>query len=353
MPWLSWIVSNVLLASLLALAAWFMQRWLRRYAIAHILWILVLVKLLTPPLVSVPLQATSGNTACENGTCSCGPHVQTTVRALMPWILLAVWTPGAVATSWTAWRRWTRFRHLLTPAVPAPSEWQELAGRLSEKLSLRHPPEILTVPGQLPPLVIPGWQRPRLLLPMALLGQLTGTQRTVLVLHELIHLKRHDHLVRLLELAVRVLYWWLPVVSVVIRQLRTCEEACCDAAVVACQPDARREYGRLLLDVLDFVATPPRAIEQATAMNTAQDLERRLRGILDTSPRTPRRWPVGALVVGLAGTILPCELHYDWVRALTPAATSAAQEPARSPTPAPTDDREDPSPFRRSECCPT
>ena len=75
MPWLSCIVSNVLLASLLALAAWFMQRWLRRHAIAHVLWILVLVKLVTPPLVSVRLQETPGNTACQNGTCSCGPHV--------------------------------------------------------------------------------------------------------------------------------------------------------------------------------------------------------------------------------------------------------------------------------------
>ena len=45
MSWLSCVVSNVLLALLLALAAWFMQRWLRRHAIAHVLWVLVLVKL--------------------------------------------------------------------------------------------------------------------------------------------------------------------------------------------------------------------------------------------------------------------------------------------------------------------
>src|SRR5260370_37146209 len=103
MAWLSCIVSNVLLASLLALAAWFLQRWLRRPAIAHLLWVLVLVKLVTPPLVSVSLQETPGNTACLNGTCSCGPHVQTTARATFLWILLLVWSIGAAATSWTAW----------------------------------------------------------------------------------------------------------------------------------------------------------------------------------------------------------------------------------------------------------
>src|SRR4051794_32499749 len=127
MPWLSWIVSNVLLASLLALAAWIVQRWLRRPAIAHLLWVLVLVKLVTPPLVSVSLQEPPANSACLNGTCSCGPHVQSTALTPLPWVLLAAWSAGAAATGWIAWRRWNRFRSLLAHAVPAPPEWQALA----------------------------------------------------------------------------------------------------------------------------------------------------------------------------------------------------------------------------------
>ena len=67
MPWLAWVVSNVLLALLLALAAWFVQRWLRRPAVAHVLWVLVLVKLVTPPLVSVPLGQSPGTMACTLG----------------------------------------------------------------------------------------------------------------------------------------------------------------------------------------------------------------------------------------------------------------------------------------------
>src|SRR5262249_44959001 len=203
-----------------ALAAWVMQRWLRRYAIAHILWILVLVKLVTPPLVSVPLQETPDNSACLNGTCRCGIHGPSTARAALTWILLASWSVGAAATGWTAWCRWQRFRHLLAHAVPAPPECQSLAAALSAELSLRRPPEVLAVPGLLPPLVLPGRHRPRLLLPMDLMDQFSDTQRTVLVLHELIHIKRRDHLVRLLELVVRVVYWWLPVVSLISRQMR-------------------------------------------------------------------------------------------------------------------------------------
>jgi beta-lactamase regulating signal transducer with metallopeptidase domain len=352
MPWLSWVVSNVLLALLLALAAWFVQRWLRWPGIAHTLWVLVLVKLVTPPLVSVPLQQSPLPPACQNGTCRCGTHVQTAAPDTLPRILLAAWLTGAAATALTAWRRWARLRHLVAHADPAPAEWQALAARLAAGLSLRRPPEVLAVPGRLPPLVVPGWRRPRMLLPAALMGRLNRRQRTVLMLHELIHVKRRDHLVRLLELAVRVAYWWLPVVGLVSRHLRTCEEACCDAAVVARQPQARRDYARLLLDVLDFVAPLPRAVAHATAMNSAHDLERRLRAILGTGPGTPRGWPVGVLAVGLACAVVPCELQYDWVRGLAPAATSAGQEPAADPTPVPDGDRKS-FPSKDLCCCPS
>ncbi|MEX2187112.1 MAG: M56 family metallopeptidase [Pirellulales bacterium] len=51
---LSTAASNALVASLLAVPAWAASRWLKP-TIAHAMWLLVLAKLLTPPLVDVPL----------------------------------------------------------------------------------------------------------------------------------------------------------------------------------------------------------------------------------------------------------------------------------------------------------
>ena len=336
MLWLSWIVSNVVLGSLLALTAWFVQRWLRRPAVARILWVLALVKLVTPPLASVPLRDSLGTMACALGACRCGQHAltQTIVRDTLPWVLLAAWSAGAFATGWIAWCRWAQFRRLLAHAQAAPPEWQSLAARLASELSIRRPPEILAVPGRLPPLVVPGRRRPRLLLPMDLTGQLSASQREALLLHELVHIQRGDHLVRLLELTVGVAFWWLPIVGLIGRQLRACEEMCCDAAVVTHMPQARRDYARLLLDVLDFANPLPRqAVPQATAMSAAHDLEQRLRAILDDTPRTRRTWPIVALAakafaVCLAFAILPCGWRYDFVALPAPAATSAEREPA-------------------------
>jgi beta-lactamase regulating signal transducer with metallopeptidase domain len=354
MPWLSIVVSNVLLALLLALAAWFTQRCCRRHAIARILWILALIKLVTPPLVSVPLRAIPGITACTLGTCACGPHAQTPsiVRDTLPWVLLAAWSAGAGATGWTAWRRWSRFRRLLAHASPVPPEWQALATRLGSELSIRRPPVVLAVPGRLPPLVIPGRHRPLMLLPMALMGRLSASQRVALLLHELVHIKRGDHLVRMLELTVRVAYWWLPIAGPIGRQLRACEEACCDAAVVAHLPEGRRDYAELLLDVVDFVSPlRAQAAPQGTAMSTAEDLEQRLRTILDPTKRTQRMWPVGAFALVLACAILPCELHYGVVGRPTPMAASADLEPDAGDMPSPSGVREDK--WSRLDCCPS
>src|SRR5712692_7486203 len=46
-------VSNAVVASLLALLAAGISRWYRRPALAHSLWLLVLLKLVTPPIIPV------------------------------------------------------------------------------------------------------------------------------------------------------------------------------------------------------------------------------------------------------------------------------------------------------------
>src|SRR5213592_4147988 len=56
---MSWLLivalKNAILALPLAALALVVGRWCRRPALAHVLWAIVLVKLLTPPLVDVPV----------------------------------------------------------------------------------------------------------------------------------------------------------------------------------------------------------------------------------------------------------------------------------------------------------
>ena len=132
----------------------------------------------------------------------------------------------------------------------------------------------------------------RLLLPADLWPDLDEGQRAALLAHELAHLKRKDHWVRWLDLAVAGLYWWHPVVWWARRGLREAEEQCCDAWAVWALPRGSTIYARALMAVLDFVSNASTAGVAAAAAVAAigsrghvSCLKRRMRMIAEA--RTP------------------------------------------------------------------
>jgi beta-lactamase regulating signal transducer with metallopeptidase domain len=193
-------------------------------------------------------------------------------------------------------------------ATPAPGEWSDRVSELSAELGLRRSPAVLAIPGNLPPMVLVG---PRLVLPVDLLDRLTDAQRDTLLVHELTHLKRGDHWVRVLETVVSVGYWWLPVVGWIGRRMRASEEACCDAAVIARRPEHRRAYARLLLDVLDFADPLPRSALPVTAVSVVKDMERRLTAILAGPVTSRRSGRIGMALVLAAVVVLPVGVRFD------------------------------------------
>jgi hypothetical protein len=129
---------------------------------------------------------------------------------------------------------------------------------------------------------------PRLLFPVQLLERLTPEQRAGLLTHELAHLRRRDHWVRIVEFLVLGLYWWCPLVWWACAELREAEEECCDAWVVWALPGGSRAYALALVVTVDFLAAaPPDLPLLASGIGHVQRLKRRLTMILGgTTPRT-------------------------------------------------------------------
>ena len=163
------------------------------------------------------------------------------------------------------------------------------------------------VHGRLPPLIWALGKRPVVLLPEALWEQLTPQQRTALLAHEIAHLKRRDHCLRWLELAVLALYWWRPVAWWASRELGRAAERCCDAWVLWALPDLATAYGTALLDTIDFLAGPRAAPPPAApGFGHVRHLKVRLEAIASGCP-SPRLSPGvrrGAVLAALF--VLPC-----------------------------------------------
>src|SRR5262249_53249406 len=135
---------------------------------------------------------------------------------------------------------------------------------------------------------------------------LTAAQQDTLLVHELAHLCRRDHWVRLLEVVVLGLYWWHPVVWYARRELREAEEQCCDAWVVWALPGARRCYATAVVETLDFLSDVPSPEPLlASGIGQVSDLKRRLTMIMRGSPQRALSWGGWLAVFGAGVFLLP------------------------------------------------
>ena len=343
---------NALTALAIApLAAWVGWRG-RRPALAHGLWLLVLLKLVCPPLytwsvawpalskaatstpepLTSPLVDSSTATATEteevvvvyefvavedevpNEALALKTRVEpprvavATESRFLPWrpALAGFWVLGTAAWTVVTLGRVRRFRRLLEEARPADSALQATTDALARRLGLAKGPLVGLLPGSLSPFVWSLGGPPRLLLPTRLWDALDDEQRGTLLTHELAHLKRRDHWVRGLELLATGLFWWHPVVYWARRGLREAEEQCCDAWVVWAWPKAAKAYATALLETVDFLAESPVALPvAASGLGHVEQLKRRLTMIL--SGLTPHRLTFAGRIalIGLAAALLP------------------------------------------------
>ena len=370
-------LNNALMALVLAIAAAAATMRKSHPVLTHTLWLLVFVKLLTPPLIAVPVPVLfdrldslivrtdpgeaaepvltnpdaaepsdqsggwvdgrddSGAFEPDPGTRSVpDPAFASSPENALPLVMsgldensatsrstaaagtsgvrgvvIAVWLAGSIAWLGLSLALVWRVCRLLAFARPAPSELTEEARRLARRLKMARYPEVLIVSGRISPMVWPIGRRARILLPADLLGRLTRQERSTVLVHELAHVKRRDHWVRVVELVCTVLYWWHPVVWWARSQLRRAEEECCDAWVVKTLPDSAQTYAAALLKAVVLFSQlsrhRPNPHPIGSGVTTTRLLERRLTMIYrqGTPLHLGRAWRV--FLVFFAVLVLP------------------------------------------------
>ena len=353
-------LGNLAIAIPMAAVAWWSGRF-GRPALTHALWVLVLLKLATPPLGHVPFDF--GPTAEPAPIVAApvlpadalpivelpeifrrpirsAPALPVEVAAPIDWIRLLVttacgiWLAGSVVVLGWALVRLVRFGRLLRLATPASDAIVVEATRLAEALGVSCP-RILLLPGAISPLLWVGW-RAYLIVPADLLDRLDGQQRAALLLHELAHWRRGDHWVRRLETVVLALYWWCPLAWWAKSQLQQAEEECCDAWVVATAPESVRAYALALVETVDFLSGDSPALPPlASGLGPFTSLRRRLTMIF----RNPM--PRMLTAPGLCGLGLVAALCLSW--SPMPASVLAQDSPrqGRKPAPPPEADPQD------------
>jgi len=108
---------------------------------------------------------------------------------------------------------------------------QQLFERLRQQVSAGAPARLLMSARAQAPMVI-GLIKPIILLPAAIMTQLTAEQVETILLHELVHIRRHDYLVNMLQSLVETVLFFNPFVWLISAICRREREHSCDDAVV-------------------------------------------------------------------------------------------------------------------------
>ena len=194
------------------------------------------------------------------------------LHPLVPWTV-PVWCIGVALLSFKAFAGWRRARTLVRrPSHEAPDSWQEAVLRLAAQVGVRVRVRLMVTARVAVPCVV-GWLKPVILLPPAALTGLTTLQLEMVLAHELSHIRRHDYLVNLIQVAVETLLFYHPVVRWISCDARRERELCCDDCAVHACGDALH-YAHALTDLAALRRDEASPVMGVTGGDLAMRIER-------------------------------------------------------------------------------
>lgn len=341
------VVSVIILAMLAALACKIGRF---RPSICHALWLVVLIKLMVPPVIAWPWQmdgvdtvkdwvsyesvsdvkhdpndsASKASTAPPNQPTESAP-VTTVDFYMLPLTLCCLWLAGAFAFAGIQMARVQRLRKLIDQGTPAPAWLQQRADRLADEMGVKRP-RLMLVPHISSALA---WnpRRPQILISEHFMKTVDETAWPGILVHELAHFKRRDLWLGWLELLATCVWWWNPILLIVRRQLHAYAEMACDAWVAVTLPETRRMYAETLVHVVDLESQQPSLMPALGMANgAAVAFEKRLAIVLGDAVqcRMPRMFIV--LACALAVLVAP-----GWAQVPSEKDKAAASAPTPEP----------------------
>ncbi|TKB46662.1 M56 family metallopeptidase [Thalassotalea mangrovi] len=215
--------------------------------------------------------------------------------------------------------------------LPATASVQNLFRQLRIKLGLSENITLLLSFNVSSPMTL-GFFKPVVLLPAQLVTGLDEEQLKLVLLHELIHIKRHDYAVNLCQALVELMLFFHPAVHWIGRQIRLERECVCDQGVIQ-EYDNKLTYGRLIADLAEYHRHNSALSIAANGGELTQRVQRLFNK--DNKPHSHLRF-VPAMVLALCSIgLVVAYPPGHWSLPQQPTAEQSAVRPTHSSTPGP------------------
>lgn len=295
------IVSVCILALRLIPVSVFPNKWLYRLGKLAILFYLFPVSLGLSWLLDIAFQTTSTIPGTKNAASGvlAGTFIpEQTISVTTAWFLLCVWGIGVIGFS--AWQVYCYRRFLnelsrtRTPvlchseaAIQLPLIKEALG--LKRNITLAHSTLVRS------PILV-GLFKPTIYLPPE---NTVKMDISMVIHHELVHLKHKDLWVKALTLGVSALHWFNPLIHMIRRDIHTWSELACDEDVVKeMSHEERRRYGETILNVMAGTKKMP-AQFCSSLSGEGKQLKRRLMIMFNVKKMKKKHWIIsmGALLL--------------------------------------------------------
>ena len=250
----------------------------RRPKLAYVLWMLVFVKAITPSIGATGFSAwnllSTATGQSSLATASAGdedlqsaahlpnaPNVSVSAlgvsavstnepwpRVSLPASLAVVWGIGVIGLTFfsvCATRRMSR--RIAETAVESNGDLSQLVDELADTMSLVCKPECVVLNASIGP-ALRGFSQPQLLVPQRVLETSSAEELRLILLHELMHVRRRDVLAAYFQSLVQILWWFHPAVWFAGRMTSLERERCCDDAVLDASPSAGSVLRTMFVD---------------------------------------------------------------------------------------------------------
>jgi bla regulator protein BlaR1 len=214
------------------------------------------------------------------------------------YLITIVWMIGAFLFSLRMVSGFLYVSTIRKNAASVQEEWVLLVQQLTERIGLNKQVALAESSDIKVPFVV-GFFRPIILLPVGMMSGLSMQQVEAILVHELMHIKRNDYLVNIVQSIVESVFFFNPFVWVISSLIRKEREHCCDDEVVKYGDPLSYAYALTRMEELNLKHISP-ALSLAENKN---QLLKRIKRIMEKSVQNysvrERIVPVVLLIVGL------------------------------------------------------
>jgi beta-lactamase regulating signal transducer with metallopeptidase domain/TolA-binding protein len=226
------------------------------------------------------------------------------------WCILAWIAGGVICLGYCAISH-VGVRNIVRNAHPVKKRWRSVLNDVSMGLDVERDVGLLES-DRVRTAITSGVFEPVVIVP-AESRDWTPERMSLVLSHELAHVKRWDTLIEVFALLATIVYWFNPMVWFAVKQLRIERERDCDDAVL-CTGARPSDYAELLMKIAADLGDSARPIWQLSTISQGSNLKDRLMSILNPRIDRKRGGRRSVLITGIIvlAVVLPLSTSGLW-----------------------------------------